>query len=233
MVPSAGAPLGSPPLIRLASVDSTQAFLRRNPHLGTCAVLADRQTEGRGRQGNRWESAAGAGLWLSMALPAPPGVAPGIVLQRAMAAAAEVLDPAGTTLGLKWPNDLVAWRAGRLVKVGGILGEQAGGRLILGLGVNLTAAPTLPDRAIPPASLLDCGLGVPPLLELSEGITRLWNNLDQKFKLLFQWPEAGMALRWEEGQGTCLGWEPDGRLKVATAEGIRRLSAGEVIGLGA
>jgi len=40
-----------------------------------------------------------------------------------------------------------------------------------------------------------------------------------------------MAIHWEEGQGTCLGWEPDGRLKVATAEGIRRLSAGDVAGM--
>ena len=81
------------PLIRLAVVDSTQAFLRRNPHLGCCAVLADRQSEGRGRQGNRWESAAGVGLWLSAALPAPAGVAPGLILQRAMVAAAGVLGP--------------------------------------------------------------------------------------------------------------------------------------------
>src|SRR5450631_2675642 len=103
------------PLIRLAEVDSTQAFLRRNPHLGCCVVLADLQTEGRGRQGNRWESAAGAGLWMSAALPSPPGVAPGLVLQRAMVAAACALDPEGRILGLKWPNDLVAWKGGRLV----------------------------------------------------------------------------------------------------------------------
>ncbi|BDU69407.1 hypothetical protein GETHOR_15080 [Geothrix oryzae] len=220
------------PLIRLAVVDSTQAFLRRNPHLGSCVVLADQQSQGRGRQGNRWESAAGAGLWMSAALPSPAGVTPGVVLQRAMSAAARVLDPGGRTLGLKWPNDLVAWRDGRLVKVGGILGEQAGGRLILGLGVNLTAAPDLPGRAIPPASLRDLGLETPSSAELAICITIFWKNLKQEFQPLFRWPAPGAAMRWEEGQGTCLGWEPDGRLKVATADGIRRLSAGEVSGLG-
>ena len=225
------------PLIRLAVVDSTQAFLRRNPHLGFCVVLANRQTAGRGRQGNRWESPAGAGLWMSAALPAPqpPGsgaVAPGLVLQRAMTAAARVLDPAGRTLGLKWPNDLVAWKDGRLVKLGGILGEQIGGRLILGLGVNLTDAPAIPERAIPPASLKDLGLKPPPALDLAFHISKLWNNLEQELKPLFCWPDPGTQLRWEDGQGTCLGWEPDGRLKVAMAEGIRRLSAGDVVGLG-
>jgi BirA family biotin operon repressor/biotin-[acetyl-CoA-carboxylase] ligase len=220
------------PLIRLAVVDSTQAFLRRNPHLGSCVVLADQQSQGRGRQGNRWESAAGVGLWMSASLPSPAGVAPGVVLQRAMSAAARVLDPEGRTLGLKWPNDLVAWREGRLVKVGGILGEQAGGRLILGLGVNLTVAPDLPGRAIPPASLRDLGLKSPSTPELAVHIASIWNYLSEEFQPSFRWPVPGTAMRWEDGQGTCLGWEPDGRLKVATADGIRRLSAGEVSGLG-
>lgn len=225
-------PLLPPPLIRLAVVDSTQAFLRRNPHLGTCAVLADQQTAGRGRQGNRWESASGAGLWLSMALPAPVGVAPGIVLQRAMGAAAQVLDPEGSTLGLKWPNDLVAWKGDRLVKVGGILGEQIGGRLILGLGVNLLGAPGLPGRAIAPASLAGLGLRTQSTTGLALVIIKQWQELPSILPPLFRWPDVGTALHWEEGQGTCLGWEVDGRLKVATAGGIRRLSAGDISGLG-
>lgn len=219
------------PLIRLARVDSTQAFLRRHPELGFCAVLADRQTKGRGRQGNRWESATGAGLWLSVALPPVPGVPPGVVMQRAMTAAAQVLDPEQRVLGLKWPNDLVAWHGGRLVKVGGILGEQVGGRLILGLGVNLTSAPEIPGRAIPPGCLRDLGMDSPPVLALALHISSLWINLDQDIQPLFRWPNEGDAFRWEGGQGTCLGWDPDGRLKVATAAGIQRLSAGEIVGL--
>ncbi|HEY3399122.1 MAG TPA: hypothetical protein VGK03_00695 [Geothrix sp.] len=219
------------PLIRLAEVDSTQTFLRRNPHLGFCAVLADRQIQGRGRQGNRWESAPGAGLWMSVALPSPSGVAPGLVLQRAMAAAARVLDPDGRVLGLKWPNDLVAWRDGRLVKLGGILGEQVGGRLILGLGVNLTSAPDIPGRAIPPACLKDLGLRTSYISDLAVHIAKSWSNLAQNIQPLFRWPEAGAPLRWEDGQGACLGWEPDGRLKVATAEGVRRLSVGDIRGM--
>ncbi|WP_306592089.1 biotin--[acetyl-CoA-carboxylase] ligase [Geothrix sp. 21YS21S-4] len=218
-------------LIRLAEVDSTQAFLRRNAHLGFCAAVADRQIEGRGRQGNRWESAPGAGLWLSAALPPPADVAPGILLQRAMAAAARILDPEGKHLGLKWPNDLVAWRDGRLVKLGGILGEQSGTRLILGLGVNLFSAPHLPERAIPPACLKDLGLACPDPAALAIPILHAWNNLEQDSQVLFRWPDAGVPIRWEDGQGTCLGWERDGRLKVTTADGIRRLSAGDVSGL--
>lgn len=220
------------PLIHLASVDSTQAFLRRHPELGFCGVLADHQTEGRGRQGNRWESAAGAGLWLSAALPPLPGVPPGVVMQRAMAAAARVLDPGGRALGLKWPNDLVAWHEGRLRKVGGILGEQVGGRLILGLGVNLTSAPEIPGRAIRPGCLADLGLEAAPVLESATAILASWTDLDAaEIQVSFRWPAEGTAIRWEDGQGTCLGWESDGRLKVTTNGGVRRLSAGEVTGM--
>jgi BirA family biotin operon repressor/biotin-[acetyl-CoA-carboxylase] ligase len=169
---------------------------------------------------------------MSAALPPQERVPPGLVLQRAMAATARVLDPAGRILGLKWPNDLVAWKDGRLVKLGGIIGEQTGGRLLLGLGVNLTEAPLIPHRAIPPASLKDLGLQVPQSCEFARHILSLWKNLDIEIQPLFRWPDPGLPIHWEDGQGTCLGWEPDGRLKVRTATGIQRLSAGDVSGLG-
>lgn len=220
--------MGQPMLIHLAEVDSTQTFLRRHPELGHCGVLADAQSEGRGRQGNRWESARGGGLWLSASLPSP-NLAPGVLLQHAMAAVIDVLNLPG--LGLKWPNDLVAWKDGRMVKLGGIIGELTGGRFILGLGLNLQAAPVLPDRAIPPAALADLEPGPWDAVDLAVAIMREWESLPSPMRDLVRWPDSGMPLCWEGGQGVCLGWEPDGRLKVTTAEGIQRLSAGEVSGL--
>lgn len=216
-------------LIHLAETDSTQAFLRRHPDLGFCGVLADAQTEGRGRQGNRWESASGAGLWLSAALPSPR-LATGLVLQHAMASVIQVLDVPG--LGLKWPNDLVGWVDGRMVKVGGIIGEMTGGRLILGLGVNLHQAPTLLDRSIPPAALADLAPRAWEAGTLAWEVLEAWDNLPSEPPAATRWPEAGTPLRWDGGQGVCLGWEPDGRLKVATAKGIERLSAAEISGVG-
>jgi BirA family transcriptional regulator, biotin operon repressor / biotin---[acetyl-CoA-carboxylase] ligase len=59
-------------------------------------------------------------------------------------ALAEAVDVAasGQPLLLKWPNDLML--AGR--KLGGILLERSGDRVAVGFGVNLAAAPQLPDR---------------------------------------------------------------------------------------
>ncbi|MBS1783841.1 MAG: hypothetical protein JST24_00270 [Acidobacteria bacterium] len=218
----------SQPLIRLASVDSTQAFLKRHPELGFCGVIADTQTEGRGRQGHRWESAPGAGLWMSAALP-PSSLAPGLVLQHAMR---HVLAALGDgPLGLKWPNDLVAKTEAGLVKLGGIIGEVTNGRLILGLGLNLNQAPDLPDRAMPASHLKALGLDAPDPAALALDLLDRWQDLAAAPAPAFHWPAEGDALRWDQGQGVCLGWELDGRLKLATNEGVQRLSAGEVRGL--
>ncbi|HWQ09692.1 MAG TPA: hypothetical protein VN436_11305 [Holophaga sp.] len=219
------------PLILLAETDSTQTFLARHLELGCCGVLADAQTAGRGRGDNGWESAPGAGLWLSARIPVPE-VPPGLVLRRAMAAVAAALEACGVELGLKWPNDLVAWQDGRLVKLGGILGETSRGRTILGVGVNLAGAPVIPGRAIPPASLASLGgQDIPDRLALAEEILSRWTCLDQAPEPAFLWPGPGDRIRWEEGQGLCLGWAEDGRLQVRTELGVELLSVGDVSGL--
>ncbi len=219
------------PLLRFRQLESTQTYLREHPELGFCGVLAEEQTAGRGRWGNTWESPVGGGFHFSAALPAP-ALPPGILLQRAMLHAAALLDPAGTTLGLKWPNDLVAWRGAGLVKAGGILGEVQGERLILGLGVNFTSAPDLPERAVPPASLLDLGMAAPEAGAFAGTLLACWQDLTAAREPAFRWPLQGDAVRWEDGgQGVVLGWEEDGRLRLANASGVQRLAAGELAGL--
>lgn len=192
--------------------------------------MAEAQTEGRGRQGNRWISEAGAGLWMSVAIP-PPDLPPGMVLQRAMGKVLECLKDCGVELGLKWPNDLVARKDGQLVKLGGIIGERTGERLILGLGVNLTRAPRIEGRAIPAASLQELGATIPEPHTLARTVLNAWQDLAHEFEPAFLWPISGTPIQWEKGQGVVLGWEEDGRLKVATAAGIERLSAAEISGL--
>ena len=220
------------PLIRFTLLDSTQSFLVRHPELGFCGVLAEEQTSGRGRGENRWESAPGAGLWFSAALPIQ-AVSPGLVLQRAMAAVVEVLEPCGLKLGLKWPNDLVAWKEGRLVKLGGIIGEFKGDRMILGLGLNLRAAPSLLERPIPPACLMELGASdLPDFQTLAQSILQAWQDLTIQREPGFWWPTKGDAIQWEEGHGSCEGWLEDGRLEVRTETGLEELCMGDLSGLG-
>ena len=220
------------PLIHLRRIDSTQDFLIRHPELGLCGVLADCQLAGRGQRGNTWESAPGAGLWLSARLQAP-ALATGLMLQRAMGAVAEALEPWGVDLGLKWPNDLVAWKGDRLVKLGGIIGQIRGGRVLLGVGVNLHSAPVIPGRWAQPGCLAEfCpGKPLPETETLALEILSAWEDLTIQYEPAFRWPEAGRAIRWSEGQGKCLGWLEDGRLSVQTEAGAEALSVGEVSGL--
>ncbi len=219
------------PLVRLAEIDSTQSFLTRHPELGCCGVLARQQTSGRGQGTNRWEGAPDAGLYLSARVPLPD-MPVGLVLQRAMAAVAEALRPWCPDLGLKWPNDLVAHLDGHLVKLGGIIGEMRQGTVLLGLGVNLASAPSIPERAIPPACLRDLtARPLPDPAELARELLRRWQALPETRSPAFLWPTGGTTIRWEDGEGRCLGWEPDGRLKVEIEGRIRLLTSGDLSGL--
>ncbi len=106
-------------------------------------VIAESQTEGRGRRGRSWVSPPGEGLWFSFILrPAVvPAAAPAITLTAALAAASGIGDMTGLAPGIKWPNDIVL--GGR--KLVGILTELAAvdGRVryvVVGIGINVNIA---------------------------------------------------------------------------------------------
>lgn len=73
----------------------------------------------------------------------PPPQSLSLAAGRALLEALDVAVP-GLPLLLKWPNDLLL--DGR--KVAGILLERQGERVVIGFGVNLAAAPDVPDRPV-------------------------------------------------------------------------------------
>lgn len=138
--------------IHLTEVTSTSDYLRshwpeqQRAGAAWSICLADRQTAGRGRQGHAWHSAAGAGLWCSLAVPVAPWVegdgdgSPVPPLSLVLVAALiDVLRVMGFPVQLKWPNDL--WLNDR--KVGGLLVEQLGSARnrywLVGFGLNWRA----------------------------------------------------------------------------------------------
>jgi BirA family biotin operon repressor/biotin-[acetyl-CoA-carboxylase] ligase len=204
------------------------------------AVLAHRQTAGRGRAGRGWASPPG-NLYLSVLLrPAGParGAAQWALLAGvALAEAAVEVDPEPASLRLKWPNDLLRHGA----KCAGILAETALAPdgsldwLCLGIGVNLTHAPALPDR--PTACL---GAAEPPEAFAARLIARLDNwcrcQAAEGFApVRAAWsgfgPELGEALILRDGPvpgGAFAGLAEDGSL-LLEADGIRHaIRAGEV-----
>jgi BirA family biotin operon repressor/biotin-[acetyl-CoA-carboxylase] ligase len=121
------------PYYYAAETASTQRLPPEDAPHGAVA-LAEHQTEGRGRLGRVWVDEPGAGLTFSVVLrPAPPVADwPAVTLVAAHAVAAAIGDGAA----IKEPNDVLV--GGR--KVCGILAE-ATDRIVLGIGVNVAAAP--------------------------------------------------------------------------------------------
>lgn len=138
---------------------STQATALRLAEDGApewTLVAAAHQTQGRGRLGRIWRDEPGRALLFSLVLR--PDLDPdrgGLLTLLAgdvLATACE--DIAGGHAACKWPNDLLV--EGR--KAGGILAESriAGdrfGHVVLGVGVNLGAAP----EHVPGAGAIDAG----------------------------------------------------------------------------
>lgn len=149
---------------------------RRHADTEPCLLVAEQQTQGRGRQGKAWQSSAGASLTFSLSLPLAPADWSGLSLAVGLALA-EALDPLqdgqAPRLGIKWPNDLLllddgghAAHIGR--KLGGILIEtvQVGDRRLAVVGVGLNVLPLPPE---PDAPALNWGYAC--LQELHYGMT--------------------------------------------------------------
>ena len=153
-------------LLELDEIDSTNQEAKRRAAAGVTSplwIMAVRQSEGRGRRGNAWQSLAGN---LAATLLIRPERRAAECAQLSFAAALAVSDMLArfaphAGLGLKWPNDVLA--DGR--KIAGILLESESRSdgmaawLAVGIGVNLAAFPD--DVDFPATSLAVQGI-LPP-----------------------------------------------------------------------
>jgi BirA family biotin operon repressor/biotin-[acetyl-CoA-carboxylase] ligase len=140
--------LADMPVRLLAETGSTNAVAIDLAKYGSPAytvVVAESQSEGRGRLGKNWQSPAGTGLYCSIILrpDLPPEDLPKITLMAGLAVCLAVEKVTNLALLIKWPNDLLL--GGR--KLGGILAETVhnhGQRtaVVLGIGLNVNSPTT-------------------------------------------------------------------------------------------
>ena len=232
----------------LESIDSTLDEARRRA--GECAgptwIFAARQSAARGRRGRAWLQPEG-NFSATLLLPAPG--APDRAALRSFVAAlalADALEGLGVAPRLKWPNDVLL--AGG--KLAGILLEGLpGGALAIGIGVNLAAAPDparLEPGAAAPVALAGHGVRIAPegFLPL---LARAWAAREGQFAtygfapIRAAWLERAarlgeaieVRLPRETFSGIFKDVDEGGRLVLSSAEGERRVAAGEVFFSGA
>jgi BirA family biotin operon repressor/biotin-[acetyl-CoA-carboxylase] ligase len=138
-------------------VSSTNTVLRRLADRGAregTVVLAEEQTEGRGRVGVRWLSPAGSNAYVSVLFrPAVPLAAVPVFSFIAALALTDAIWSEGIAAGITWPNDIAV--NGR--KVAGCLGSYVQGRdgsasVILGAGVNVNIDRVALEAGLGPAA---------------------------------------------------------------------------------
>lgn len=126
-------------------LDSTNRYLLGAARAGAAdglVIVADHQTEGRGRLDRRWEAPPGSSLLVSVLLRvAGEADAPSALMAAGVALADAVESTATIAVGLKWPNDLMVAPAGGSAggdrKLAGLLAERDGDALVVGAGCNV------------------------------------------------------------------------------------------------
>ena len=223
-------------LIWLREADSTQEVLRKAEFPPGTVVVADRQKKGKGRKGRRWESQEG-GLYFSFVL-SEEDFSDTLQLPLVVGlGVSEALDQEGVRTVLKWPNDVYA--KGR--KIAGVLAERTGGRVIVGVGLNVNQRTFEGEVAHTAISLyqltgkerdrvdLLCGLleVLGQALERfrEEGFAPFRSRIEEK--LIFKGEEV-VILSEKPEAGILKGIDEKGFLLLQTAEGERKITSGDV-----
>ncbi|MDQ1257940.1 MAG: BirA family transcriptional regulator [Candidatus Hydrogenedentes bacterium] len=213
------------------AVESTNAYALDHGVEGM-VVVADRQTAGRGRHGRAWHSAAGLGLWFSVAFTEPLD---GLVFAGALAVR-DALTPRCLAT-VKWPNDILI--GGK--KVCGILVEQRGLRMALGIGINVRHRPEdFPEDLRDSSTSLEWATGQPwdanallsnVLEQLDRQVVRLKNGHYEDVRI--EWADAceivGKKVRCGSISGVVTELDAQGAVWVAADDGPRRIVDGTLI----
>lgn len=226
----------------LETVDSTNTEALRRVGQGDMWILTRAQPAGVGRRGKRWEMPRGnfaASLLMHSKEPLPA------LAQRSFVAALaldEVLEGLGVAdISLKWPNDVLV--QGR--KLAGILLASSKGAVVVGVGVNLVAAPhpaDLSEQALAPISLHEVLHSPPSAEDFLECLAKAFLKYERQMRSYGFAPirEAWLCKAARIGEliharlpettlsGTFETIDETGALVLGTAAGPRVLPAAEV-----
>lgn len=218
-------------------------------------LIAEEQTEGRGRRARQWVSPPESGVYLSVLLR-PEGVPTAKLGTLSLVAGVALLRAArhaGVMAALKWPNDLLAGAS--MAKCAGVLAEVAAGdppAVVVGIGLNvgrLPAAVPAGPGGLPATSLAEEG-GHGDRAEVAVALLRCFAEVERSWRgcggdlvtsgLLAEYrancATLGQRVRVElpgdtARQGLAVEVDPDGQLVVDVDGTARTVSAGDVVHL--
>lgn len=200
-----------------ASTNAVVAERARDGEMPGLVVVAESQSDGRGRQDRTWVSPPRAGLTFSALLPGREPMS-WMPLWGGLAVARGLREAAGVEALLKWPNDVLIDDR----KVCGLLAEVAAGHVVLGVGLNVTTtAEELPRRdatslALSRASTTDRGAVLRAILAALTGVSLTGSQDD--YRALCSTLGRQVALELPGGrriEGLAEGVDAEGRLVVA------------------
>ncbi len=205
---------------------------------GGLAVLALRQSAGRGSRGRVWQAPEG-NLNLSVLLrPQRPAAEAGMFALLAGVAVAEALESlASPAVVLKWPNDILLGQA----KLAGILIDAVPSGLgldwlVIGIGINLREAPRIEGRRT--IALGEYGIELAPQTVANAVLERLeyWQNAPSAAIMQAWLARAhgiGTPIEVQTGgkllQGSFAGLTLAGELLLQSENRIEAISTGEVL----
>lgn len=163
--------------------DAILQIAKANPKEGL-VVFAEQQTAGRGQRGNRWESAAGKGLWFSILLMPRIALAssPRVTTWAAETISTVIEKEFSLAPTIKPPNDVQI--DGR--KVAGVLvemraRENAAHLAIVGIGVNVNqSCEDFPEEL--QDSAISLGMALGKHVDRRKFATALLQELDRTYR---------------------------------------------------
>ena len=209
-------------------------------------LVAESQTQGRGRRGRNWHSSPGGALTFSLLwrFDHGPGVLNGLSLAVGIALARVLRKQGAGDIMLKWPNDLL-WRH---LKLAGILIELAGDAMgptaaVIGIGLNLRLPRMVKDKIDQPVvDLATIGVQIERnelfanvlsalALVLTQFSERGFTAFRQEWDDMHAYQDKMVRVRMPDNseiEGRVQGVGADGALVLQTRSGPRNFYGGEI-----
>ncbi|TFH70234.1 bifunctional biotin--[acetyl-CoA-carboxylase] ligase/biotin operon repressor BirA [Gammaproteobacteria bacterium LSUCC0112] len=226
---------------------NTEAMRRGSESFSSYLVMAEHQSQGRGRRGRSWVSPFGHNLYLSLLWSFQGGIAAleGLSLLCALAVIRTLKKLSYEGMQVKWPNDVLY----KHKKLAGILLEVSGDvagpcKLVIGIGLNTdmpvlagknidqpysdlrTVKGALEDRNLIAATLVSELILMIRQFEIS-GFKPFVGEWMASDAFLGRNIEVRSALHVQAG--VCAGVDETGRLLLESGDGCIAISGGEVM----